>query len=227
MTITHQAGLSTTTNISGNYAFTLTRGTHTLTPTYPSRVFWPPERTLAAPLELVGQSFVMLAEPVTATVFPTSALTLIYTDTQGLTTTAELPAGAVVSTTMFVLTPTLASNEGGVAFAGHAFELRAYREGNLLPSLTFSRPVTVTVRYSELDVRVISDTSQLALNWWDAGESGEAAGTCDPISPVFHDPDSRISSVPVCRTGAYALFGPTNQTFLPLVLKHCLLQNPH
>ncbi len=89
----------------------------------------------------------------------------------------------------------------------------------LRPELVFSLPLTVTVHYSELDVRLITDTGRLDLYWRTGVEWGGAAASCDPPGSPSHNLEQRRFSLPVCRPGALALFGPTRQTFLPLVLR--------
>ncbi len=61
-----------------------------------------------------------------APVDPDTGDTLTYTDTQGLTTTVEIPPGAVAHTATFTLKPILTPTHpftDGIQFANHAFEL--------------------------------------------------------------------------------------------------------
>ncbi len=93
---------------------------------------------------------------------------LIFTDTQGLTTTVEIPPGAVTRTTEITLTPILAPPElisTSLRFAGHAFDLDAYRDGQRLISFTFETIVTVTIRYSDADVRGIFEDTLKLYRW--------------------------------------------------------------
>lgn len=119
-----------------------------------------------------------------------------------------------------VLTPTLASSGGGWAFAGHAFEIGAYREGRLLPTLILRRPATVTIRYSAQDMRLVSDESNLLLRWRVGGGWQDAANTCDPPATYRRDLVERSISLPICHLSSFGLFGPTRQVYLPMVLRN-------
>jgi len=144
----------------------------------------------------------------------------VLTDTQGLTTTVVFPAGAVTQTTTVVLTPTLATGGAGFAFAGHAFELEAWRSSTPLPGFAFETPITVTIHYSEQDVQMVSDESQLALMRWTGSGWEDAANTCTPPSPYARDPEGNLLSIAICHLSKYALLGPTNQVYLPLALRN-------
>lgn len=214
-----------TTDASGAYAITdLQAGTYTLTPILSGYTFWPATRVATLPPDTTGQSFTVLPEPVSITLSLSGTASiptvLSFTDTQGLVTTLQFPAGVVTTTTIIVLTPTLAWGGTGSTFAGHAFEIEAYRDNILYPDLTFRVPVTVTIRYSNQDMRVISDESQLALLWWTGHEWQNASQTCD--STLLYPPDvlNNVLSLPICHSSLFALFGPTHQMYLPLTLRN-------
>ncbi len=218
------AGGSAITNATGAYTIPgLSAGVYTIIPTEPAWVFVPPTRTVTVPPDATGQDFTMLHPPVstTLTLSGTANLpnTLAYTDTQGLTTTLTFPRGTVTETTTVVLTPTVASGSADLAVAGHAFDLEAYQGGVHQPDFVFNEPVTVTIHYSEQDVRLVSDESQLTLRWWDGGVWQDAAETCNPTSGYVRDPAKRVLSVPICHLSRFALLGPTNRVYLPLVLR--------
>jgi hypothetical protein len=232
------AGGIATTVANGQYAFAkLVSGTYTLVPTLSGYTFQPATRVVTLPPDAIGQNFVMLASPVSLTL-PMSGTTnlpasLTYTDTQGLPTTIEFPADAVTQTTTIksstaeatqgitlVLTPTLATGGAGLAFAGHAFNLAVYRNGNLQPGLTFNKPVTITIYYSAPDIRVVSDEGQLSLRWWTGSEWENAADTCTPPSTYNRDSANGVLSVPICHLSLFSLFGPTHQIYLPIVLRN-------
>lgn len=119
-----------------------------------------------------------------------------------------------------ILTPTLVPGGSGFAFAGHAFELSAYQEESLQPDFAFGASVTVTVHYSDDDVQVVTDESQLALWWWMDSEQQDATQTCVPPSTHGHDVAKNVFSVAICRVGRFGLLGPTNQLYLPLVSRN-------
>jgi glucosylceramidase len=214
VTIRASNNLSATTSITGAYGFAdLVSGAYTLTPSQAGFVFVPLSRTVTLPPDSPGQNFVMLPGPVSITLSLSGAASLpaslVYTDTQGLTTTLEFPAGVVTRTTTVWLTPTLAASGGGFAFTGHAFDLEAFQADAPLPGLIL--PVTVTIRYSDDDVRVVTDETQLVLSWWTGSEWH------DPASSTIRDVAGKMLSVPVCRLGRFGLFGPTHPAYLPIV----------
>jgi hypothetical protein len=213
-----------TTNDTGTYTISdLISGTHTLTPTRPGWVFAPPTRTVTVPPNATGQDFTMLSSPVstTLTLSGTANLpnALTYTNTQGLTTTFTFPRGAVTETTTIVVTPTVGTSRGDLAFAGHAFDLEGYQGGEHQIDFTVDEPVTVTIHYSEKDTRLVSDESQLTLRWWDGGAWRDAAETCDQPSAYARDVSARVLSVPICHLSRFALLGPVERVYLPVVLR--------
>jgi len=198
VTVSTGSGPSDVTDASGDYEFTgLDEGTYTLTPSLGSYVFFPANRTVTLPPNASGQSFFVLPSPVSTNLVSGTATSLIYTDTQILPTQLDFAADAVTQTTNLVLTPTMASGGAGFAFTGHAFELAAYQGGVLQPGFTFSTPVTITIHYSEQD----------------------AAETCDPVSPYIHDLSGKTVTVAVCHLSCFALLGPTNKVYLPIVFR--------
>jgi hypothetical protein len=219
------AGTATTatTDATGRYTVTgVPSGTHILTPTKPGWVFSPGARTLDVPPDGTGQDFTILHPPVSTTLSLSGTVslsgTLAYTDTQDLTTGVTFPSGAVTEATTIVLTPTVASATEGLIFAGHAFDLEAYQGGERQPGFTFDRPVTVTINYSAQDVRLVSDRDNLTLRWWDGNAWQDAAETCDPPSTPIRDDSQGLLRVPICHLSRFALLGPTQRVYLPLVL---------
>ncbi len=97
--------------------------------------------------------------------------------------------------------------------------LEAFRGGAPLPDFAFETPVTVTIHYSDLDVRVVSDESRLALMRWTESGWEDAAQTCTPPSDYVRDLENNVLSVAICHLSEFALLGPTHQVYLPLVMK--------
>jgi hypothetical protein len=214
--VTLDPGPTTTTGADGAYSFAdLYSGEYTLSPSLPGYTFQPIARTVILPPRTGKQNFVFLSLPVSTTLTPGVAASLTYTDTQGLPTTLDFPADAVTQTTTVFLTPTVASRQAGYAFAGHAWELAAYRGGELQPGLVFSAPVSVTLHYSDEDVRVVTDELELALWWRLDGGWQDATQTCDPATAYDRNAAGNVLSLPVCRVGGFALFGPTREMYLP------------
>jgi hypothetical protein len=225
VTLWANSSLTTTTSVTGTYGFTdLVSGTYTLTPSWAGYVFVPPSRTVTVPPDALDQDFVVLPGPVSITLSLSGTVSLpaslVYSDTQGLTTTLEFPAGAVTLTTTVWLTPTLASNRPGFAFAGHAFDVEAYRADTLVPGLILSASVSVTLTYSEFDVWGAADEQQLVLSRWTGSEWQDAAQTCDPASSYIRDVTHKMLSVSICQVGQFGLFKPTRQVYLPIVIRN-------
>ena len=114
----------------------------------------------------------------------------------------------------------MASGGAGFAFTGHAFELAAYQGGVLQPGFTFSTPVTITIYYSDDDIRVVTDESELTLYWWTGSAWQDAAETCSPASTYVRDTSNNVLSVPVCHLSKFGLLGPTHNMYLPLVMRN-------
>ncbi len=212
------SGVSTTSGVEGTYAFSFDIDhTTTLTPTYQYYTFSPATRRMRVPPDALGQNFVMLSLPVTSSLSAGMASSLTYTDTRGLVTMISIPAGAVTETLTLSLTPTYSSHITDYAFAGHAFELTISQEGTVQPNFTFSLPVTVTILYSAEDERLVYDKEGLLLMRNSSPLWEDAAQSCSPAPPYQRDTAGRVLTLPICRTGTLALFGPTHQTVLPLI----------
>ncbi len=151
---------------------------------------------------------------------------LIYTDTQGMTTTVQVSAGAVTTTTLLVYRP-LSIPEHAIpsdlSFAGRAFDLNAYRNLQLLPGFFFLQPVTITLHYTETDIAGIAEDS-LKLYYWDAGTWQDAADSCTPASNYTRDLNQNVLNLPICHLSEYGMMGipvgSGSQIYLPLVLRN-------
>ena len=221
VTVSAGSGLNDVTGTSGDYEFTdLDEGAYTLTPSLGSYVFSPPTRDVTLPPSASGQSFFVLPSPVSTDLVSGTVTSLSYNDTQSLSTQLDFAADAVTQTTHLVLTPTMASGGTGFAFTGHAFELAAYQGGQLQSGFTFSTPVTITIHYSEDDVRVVTDENDLILNWWTGSAWQDAAETCSPASTYVRDTGNNVLSVPICHLSKFGLLGPTHNIYLPIVMRN-------
>lgn len=224
ITVQVSSTLTATSGAEGVYRFEgLTPGDYTFTPQLPAGcaanpcVFTPSSRSASLPPSQGVLNFTLLPAPLSATLRPNSTLSLVYTDTLGLATSFDFLTGTVDSTSVVVITPTLATPGSGHAFTGHAFQVGVYAFNGWDINLDFNQPVTATISYSLDDVRLVADTSQLQLWWWGGGAWQEAAGTCpEPVAGV-HDLANRRYAQAVCKSGLYALFGPSWGVYLPLV----------
>lgn len=213
---TNPAGLQST--LVGQLATDLTGGLSVaglgpvgtrLTPTFRAMGFSPFSHTVvdARPVD-----FMMLGAPATAGVTPAQATTLVVTDTQGLSTSLELPADALTLPTALTVRPEVVAPTGELQFAGQAFAI------SLADSeARFARPALLTLRYSRADVRLISDKDQLALYRLVEGQWVDAGAACPDAPPAAHDRAARQLQVAICAPGSYALLGPTERVNLPLV----------
>lgn len=153
------------------------------------------------------------------TVDPTTGGTLVYTDTQGNPTTVEVPGGAVSEPVTLAYTPVSLPTHPispNLLFAGHAFDLDAYQGGTLQPGFVFSKPVTITIYYSDDDVEGISESS-LYLYYW-TGDAWEDAA-CGPYDRHL---DENWLAVPICHLSQYGILGTSahNVIYLPLVMRN-------
>ncbi|MBL7063649.1 MAG: hypothetical protein ISS49_05490 [Anaerolineae bacterium] len=160
--------------------------------------------------------------PVTEEITPDAGGTLTYTDPQGNDTTVAVPPGAVSQPTNLTYTPFSAPGYPAPAmlsFAGHAFGLEAYLGGSAQQGFAFSKPVTITIHYSEADVVWLGEDA-LTLDFWDGGGWVDAATTCTPVSTYDRRPDGNWLAVPICHLSEFALFGEgKHYVYLPLVFK--------
>jgi hypothetical protein len=148
--------------------------------------------------------------------------TLVMTNSQQTVVDVTVPSSVLTQTTSLVFTEVNTyTTQGAFATAGTVFDLEPYVSGTLVPSLTLPSAVTITLNYSDQDVRRVEEDS-LMIYWWD--EDGEewldAASTCDPPSIYHRDPANNQIAVGVCHLSRYALFGEVKlQVFLPMVVK--------
>ncbi len=158
---------------------------------------------------------------------PAIGTTLIYTYTDGLTTTIQVPPGAVERDIMLIYTPiasdTLPAPPTGLRFSNRTFDLSAFLSGRLLRGYLFSKPVTITLRYSDADIRGL-DEAELRLYYWDEEQSQwvDAIETCQPPSSYHHDLEKNLLAVPICHLsdwGILSIPSSSSTIYLPLVLR--------
>jgi hypothetical protein len=146
----------------------------------------------------------------------TTGYTAAIVSGSGLTTTIEIPAGDVNTTTTFLYTPILTTTSSPSAkftFAGHAFSLEAFQNNVQVP-LTFATPITVVIEYSDADVLNI-DESTLELYYWQG--TGWAN---DGITIIDRDITHNRLTLTLGHLSNFALFGENNfKIALPLVMR--------
>jgi hypothetical protein len=154
--------------------------------------------------------------------------TVVYTGTQGQTTTLTIPTGGVSTTTtiqyMGYTFPTFPISPG-LGFAGLAFNLEAFRGGVHLPGFVFGQPATITVEYSDQDVAGL-DEATLRLYYWAGTGWDDAANTCGPPpSTYYRDLVNNILSVQICHLSEWGMMGirpgqePRFDIYLPLAVR--------
>ena len=169
---------------------------------------WPTQRS-AAEAAAGTANFVMLAPPSTVVVTPSTGATAIFTDTSGATTAITVSSDAVATPTTLTLTPQVSPDLTDWAFAGHAFELGTADDA------AKTLPATVTLTYRNSEIRLVADKAQLRLRRWDGTLWQDAGDGCAINGVAQHNLAAKTLTVPICRTGRYALFGPTTRLFLP------------
>ena len=149
---------------------------------------------------------------------------LIYTDTSVLSTTVEVPAGAVSQTIVLALQPMDAPTHPplpGLRSGDETFDLSAYLGNDVLEGLAFLLPVTVTIRYTDTDIIGILE-SGLRLYYWDGSTWQDAADTCSPPSTYFLDTVNNVMRIAICHLTEWNIQGPDTLPFkvrLPLAVK--------
>jgi len=161
-------------------------------------------------LGVVAATQAVIVHPISSTiVLPDAPAQLAYTDTQGLPTTLDLPAGSVTQTAHLLYRSQPATTPP--AFwrpTGHSFVFDLYREGRAL-SQPLPAPATLTLKYSEADVAGIDRPADLQLMRQDS--NGWQPAACGPVS---RDLEQHVLSLPVCQLGQFALFAPATLTKL-------------
>jgi hypothetical protein len=130
-------------------------------------------------------------------------------------TTFDIPAGALITDTIFTFTPQpiLNYSPARLSFAHNSFLLSAVDTGGT-PVITFNLPVTVTLSYSDTDIASIFEDT-LGLYYWDSTWL-DALSTC--AEGVYtHNLDTNTFSLPVCHLSEFAALGQSLQFFIPFV----------
>lgn len=162
-----------------------------------------------------------------AAVSPDMGSLIVYTNTQGMTTTILAPPGAVTTTTVLLYTPIFSPTEPalpGYSLAGEKFDLDAYRDGQRLSHLTLegTRVATVTIHYSPEDVAGIGEETLALYRWTSSG--WEKVGE-DPAHPGEGQTLDTANNVLTAWLRGLSRFGNmgtsiNNRIYLPLVLKN-------
>jgi Leucine-rich repeat (LRR) protein len=143
---------------------------------------------------------------------------IVYTDTQGITITIEIPASSVTETTTIVYTEAETSTEkapSGFLFAGRTFNINAYQDGAIVDEFSFATAITLTLHYIEAEISTPED--KVMLKYWDEDQSEWQDAACGAYER--HLAEDWLS-VPICHLSDFALFGKNYAVYLPLVIRY-------
>ncbi|MDM8532801.1 C25 family cysteine peptidase [Anaerolineales bacterium HSG25] len=137
--------------------------------------------------------------------------TITYTDGQELATVVDFPAGAVTTETMTFLYTNDDGQEDNPDYAGHGFELSDLNYV-LDEDFRFSKPVMVTINYSDAEVAGMDENS-LVLRYhpYSPNAGLDVADTCTPRSVYNRQPDENKLTIGICNVGLFSL----SQTHAP------------
>lgn len=146
---------------------------------------------------------------------PSASGSLVFTGSDGLTTTIDIPAGAVSEDSLFLYTdimpPVLPT--GILAYGELAFNLGVYQGGVKVPSIDFATPLPVTLHYTDTNFSGLPEENLRLLIW--NGSAWEEAGCGDYI----RDPGGNELVVPICQAGQFTLVLGLYRVDLPLTLR--------
>jgi Leucine-rich repeat (LRR) protein len=147
--------------------------------------------------------------------------TLVYTETEGGSTTVQVPVGAVTETITLLYTKAETTTiPAGFSFAGNSFELDAYQNGLRIDGFSFEKPLTITMEYSDTQVSGLVESS-LTLDFWDEASNDwvDAAKTCSPASNYSRNEAENWLAVQICHLSRFSLFGiEIKELYLPMIL---------
>jgi hypothetical protein len=163
------------------------------------------------------QSILVIGEDTKyATIDAMTAGIITATTNTGITTTIQIPAGVVSTTTQLLYTPVLTISNtpsSTFAFTGYALSLNAYQNGRNVP-LTFTTPITVSIEYTDNSILEFNE-SALVLYYWN-----DTQWESDGIVIIEQDIDLNRIVFTIEHLSDFALFGQkTSKVFLPLVTR--------
>jgi hypothetical protein len=160
------------------------------------------------------------ASRVTTAVTPAQGGSLIYTDSDGLEISVQIPPAAVTATGELALYALPYDYwMGETAVIGQQFDLSFAHDDIEQPDYTFLRPITIRLRYPDSEAAILTDESALVLQWGNEGSWAEASTTCDPAITPTLDTTTNTFTASICRLNRFALVGPTEQMILPVVFQ--------
>jgi predicted outer membrane repeat protein/parallel beta-helix repeat protein len=155
---------------------------------------------------------------------------LTYVNNQGFTTTVLLPPGLVTTNTTIIFNnlngeSITSTPPSGLMFSGKLFDLDAFLGANQIHNITFTKPVTIVIQYSDADLAGIDEDS-LRVYRFETTWNGVVINDWRPIgfrpgeSQVL-DVDNNTLTVVLRGFSRFAKLGSDQfyEVFLPLVMK--------
>ena len=140
----------------------------------------------------------------TSAFIPPSGGTLVYTSTEGLSATVDFAPGTVAVTQTVSYVPLDDLPTSGLAFA-------------LAPSLSFSRPVTITIQYRNSDVEGMDESE---LQFYTYAWSSHQWVPANPCGGYVRDRSNNVLQAMVCHFSDYAMMEQLHFVYLPVVLRN-------
>ena len=162
--------------------------------------------------------------PSTAEVSDAVDNTATFTNTQGSTSTLEVPAGAVSEPSVVVYTPDTVIEEhqpGGFSLADITFDLQVCQDGECFSDYQFNEPVKLTLYYSDAEVAGLIE-EELYLYTWDGSTWVDAVIDCGWTLDAYERyPEENKLVVPLCHFTEFAMVEVDwKRIYLPLVLRN-------
>lgn len=207
----------TYTGLLGHYGLPATMtGSYTVQAIVEGYSVWPPTHTGVTHDTAAAKNFYLLTQPVSVTVQPGASATLAYVDGRDLQTEGNIAVGTVDQATVVQLTPIMAFDQTERQFTGNAFALALADASSGQPIDTLAQPITLTIHYSDQGRNATLDerSFQLMIEVAGAWQALPAATGADPIT---RDLANNAITVALTKPGRYAMFGITNQFYLPFI----------
>ena len=149
-------------------------------------------------------------------VSPGTQQSFSFSSLSGTMTVLDIPVGAVTQTLTIGADTAGPSPTSSVGFmvGNFSFALTAYQSGTPLDGLEFSKPVTITISYTEQDLGNVEEQSLLLLRW--NGSAWEDAACGDYVRNTAQN----SLQVPICHLSKFALGNSARGIFLPLVARN-------
>jgi peptide/nickel transport system substrate-binding protein len=157
--------------------------------------------------------FYATSKSVLETVTNEAGGSLTYTDTNELTTTLQVPAGAVTQTTELRYTPTpgVDGRPRDLIEIGHSFDLTALISDTRQSLTALDDDYTVAVSYGDTELGVAIEGT-LALYYWDGSQwVKEPSSAVNTTTNVVQATPNHFSE--------WVVLGDTNLSYVPLALK--------